>query len=512
MRALTKVILITAFIFIYLSSLTPAQSSGDLDTTFGNGGMVITDIAGYIDGAFSVALQSDGKIILTGYSTQSVGMDREMTSVRYLPDGSIDSSFGINGIVITDVSDREGEAYSNAIQSDGKIVIGGYSKSSATNNDDFTVVRYESDGSLDSTFGTGGIVTTEIRSDNDVLEALTIQPNGKIIGVGWSSDNPNDGIALIRYNTDGSLDNSFSGDGIAITDIYSHQDYGCAIALQADGKIIVTGHTIGAHNLIFVARYKTTGYLDDSFGQMGNGIVTILAGSISFATDVTIQDDGKIIICGYSDYFGPMHFTLARFNENGTMDDSFGFGGWVNTNIGSSSEANSIKIATDGKIVVGGTDLARYKFSGDLDLSFGTAGIVSGFDLLGYSLDLQQDAKILLAGKSGDDFAVARFNVVYPTTIDDNNNFDLIDYHLLQNYPNPFNPTTTITYQIPKLSFVKLKVYDVLGNEIATLVNEEKPSGTFEAEFDGTDQPSGVYFYRLKTGNYFKTRKMILLK
>jgi len=222
MSVLTKVILILAFIFICLPSLTPAQSPGDLDNTFGNGGIVVTDITGYIDGAYSIALQIDGKIILTGYSIETIGAFREMTSVRYLTDGVIDSSFGTNGIVITDVSDREGEAYSVAIQTDGKIVIGGFSESSSTNNDDFTLVRYDTTGNLDNTFGTDGIVTTEIRSDNDVLESLIIQPDGKIIGVGWSSDNPNDDIALVRYNSDGSLDHSFGISGNSLSQNYNY--------------------------------------------------------------------------------------------------------------------------------------------------------------------------------------------------------------------------------------------------------------------------------------------------
>ncbi|MGB5849035.1 MAG: T9SS type A sorting domain-containing protein, partial [Ignavibacteriaceae bacterium] len=88
----------------------------------------------------------------------------------------------------------------------------------------------------------------------------------------------------------------------------------------------------------------------------------------------------------------------------------------------------------------------------------------------------------------------------------------ITNFKLSQNYPNPFNPTTSIIYQIPKVSFVTIKVYDILGNGIATLVNEEKPAGSYEVEFDGTVLPSGIYFYQLRAGNFIETKKMVILK
>jgi len=153
MRGLTKVILITVFIFIYLPNLTLAQNPGDLDTTFGVGGKVITDISS--GGAWSIAIQPDGKLILAGYSHPPPTTYREITLIRYLSNGDIDNNFGTNGVVIFDVSNRDADVFSVDLQTDGKIVAAGYSKSSSSNNDDFTVVRFDSTGNPDSTFGGG---------------------------------------------------------------------------------------------------------------------------------------------------------------------------------------------------------------------------------------------------------------------------------------------------------------------------------------------------------------------
>jgi len=269
--------------------------------------------------------------------------------------------------------------------------------------------------------------------------------------------------------------------------------------------------------------------LDETFGT--GGIVTTLIGNSSTALSVAIQSDEKIVMGGYSDIadIGSNYdFAIVRYDTSGTLDGTFGTEGIVTTPIGSGDDfAYTVAIQSDGKIVVSGPydsgnnndfALVRYRTDGTLDETFGTGGVVttpigSGDDVT-YSVAIQSDWKIVLGGYSDNishsNFALARYNVRILNVF-----FDgpmPLEYILAHNYPNPFNPTTTIKYQIPELSFVILKVYDVLGNEITTLVNEEKLAGSYQIKFDATILSSGLYFYRLQAGDFVETKKMLMLK
>ena len=416
-------ILLFTLVFFVFTSFISSQSPGDLDTTFGIGGIVKTDIVGYIDAAYDVAIQSDGKIILAGYSIVSSATPREITLVRYMSDGSLDNTFGTNGIVISDITSSDGEAYSIAIQSDDKIIAAGYSEVSGINIERITVLRYNSDGTLDNTFGTNGFTVTDI--DNSGCYSVVIQTDGKIIVAGRETSGD---MVLVRFNTDGSLDNSFGSGGVVITDI-SSADEGRAIALQPDGKIVVTGQSFNqslGQGSIFVARYDSTGTLDGTFGT--SGIVLTTIGSVdddAVGKAITIQQDGKILVAGNSNSTGSFHFTTIRYNSDGSLDNSFGINGIRITTIGSDSDGNSIAIDQYGNIIVGGKSngnfaLARYNTIGNLDIDFGTGGIVTtnlGNNDKGYSLVIQSDDKIVLAGESQSgfsDFAVARYIGVVP--------------------------------------------------------------------------------------------------
>ena len=191
-----------------LSSYRGILAPGNLDTTFGIGGKVITDIGGS-DTAYDVAIQADGKIVVVGETYNSNG---NFAVTRYNPDGSLDSSFGNSGKAIADFANQTDRAYSVTIQSDGKILIGGITYNG--NQTDAALVRYNSNGSLDTTFGNGGKVSTNFEGKSEWIESIAVQPDGKIV-VGGSVD-PND-FALIRYNSDGSLDTSFGNGGRVIT-------------------------------------------------------------------------------------------------------------------------------------------------------------------------------------------------------------------------------------------------------------------------------------------------------
>src|SRR5205823_305603 len=192
----------------------------------------------YDDGK-SVAVQSDGKIVVAGYAT--VGRASNIALVRYNMDGSLDKSFNGTGKVITAVGDGDCKGEGLALQTDGKIVVAGYSfNPSGKNRAEFTVLRYNPDGTLDSGFGESGKVTSEIGRTSDTANSVALQSDGKIVVAGYAGAPGNNDFAVARYNANGSLDTSFNGTGKATAD-FSKLDYGRSVAVQSEGKIVVAG-------------------------------------------------------------------------------------------------------------------------------------------------------------------------------------------------------------------------------------------------------------------------------
>lgn len=220
------------------------NTDGTLDGTFGAGGMAVTPM--YIGEAYAMAVQSDGRILLSGqvlvYDTANLVGTLDYALVRYDPDGALDNAFGINGRITTDLSDvhhRDDYVRCMTVQPDGRIIVAGFSVDQVTGLYSFGLVRYEADGTLDGSFGTGGVMVHDFGGNYLEARGIALQPDGRILVAGctWSD------FALARYNTDGTLDNSFDGDGRLVTDIGASYDYGSALALQADGKIVVAGYT-----------------------------------------------------------------------------------------------------------------------------------------------------------------------------------------------------------------------------------------------------------------------------
>lgn len=341
-------------------------------------------------------------------------------------DGSLDLSFGNNGIVTTAIgSDAYG--YAMSVQPDGKILVAGTSSDNGT-NDNFALVRYNTDGSLDLTFGLNGIVTTNLGSSSlDNATDISIQPDGKILLAGFSGTGANADFALVRYNPNGSLDLSFDSDGIVITPIGNDHDGALAISLQPDGKILLAGwssYGVNLSNFILI-RYNSNGSLDLSFDS--DGIVNTSFGNNSLAWAMSLQPDGKILLGGPLSNGTNGTFFSVRYNNDGSLDLSFDVDGKVTTAIGSASGANAMCLQPDGKILLAGTAvisghsdfaLARYNSDGSLDLNFDTDGIVttaigSSYGLA-YAVSLQPDEKILVAGFSSNgtnnDFTLVRYN------------------------------------------------------------------------------------------------------
>lgn len=340
----------------------------------------------------------------------------------YAAAGDLDPSFDSDGKVVTNSFGSSDEANAVALQPDGKIVVVG------ENGTDFLVARYNTDGSLDFSFGTGGKVTADFGAE-DTAYAIAIQPDGKILVIGSTANGSSGDFALVRYNPNGSLDSSFGGNGKLITD-FGGLDAAFAVVLQPDGKLIAGGWSLTPSNLgdFALARYNPNGTLDLSFGA--SGLLRTSFGAVEIIEALVLQSDGKILASGFTatTSFSDADFALVRYNSNGSLDNSFGLGGGLTTNLGGFDSATSIKLQADGKIVATGYSgtaggaygnfaLARYTSSGSLDNSFGTGGKVTtdfgSFDGA-EGLVIQPDGKITAIGATGTtanaDFALARYN------------------------------------------------------------------------------------------------------
>ncbi len=341
-------------------------SAGQLDTSFNTNGKVLTQVSANGDDASSVAIQSDGKIVVVGSSGDT---KKNFVVVRYTSVGQLDTSFNANGIVITAVSSNQDLASSTVVQADGKIVVAG--SSGTTLNWRFAIVRYTSDGQLDTSFNANGIVITVV-GDEGRANSVAIQSDGKIVAVGYATVSGNREFAVVRYTSTGQLDTSFNGNGKVVTAIgYSH-DYGNSVAIQSDGKIVVAGSAGISGNpgddIIYnfvVVRYTSTGQLDTSFNNNGKA-VTAVSPVGDGGRSVAIQSDDKIVVAGYSDVGGnDLDFAVVRYTSAGQLDPSFNTNGKVITSLGSSHNyATSMAIQSDGKIVVASShssEVIRYR-------------------------------------------------------------------------------------------------------------------------------------------------------
>ena len=385
-------------------ALVRYNRDGSLDNTFSGSGMVTT-IVGMGSQGYSVAVQADGKILVAGLSWSAGYADFALA--RYNSDGSLDTTFSDDGMVTTAIGSLDDYGYSVAVQADGKILVAGHSIQNGSGGSEFALVRYNRDGNLDTTFSGDGMVTTVIGMRNGAGQSVAIQADGKILVAGSSWSDSGSEFALVRYNSDGSLDATFSGDGIVTTAIWM-RDGGQSVAVQADGKILVAGGSWSDSGGEFaLARYNSDGSLDTTFSD--DGIVTTAIGMRNGGgQSVAIQADGKILVAGISQQTaGHFDFTLVRYNSDGSLDTTFSDDGVVTTTIGVLADsAMSVTVQADGKILVAGdssngssyyfdTDFALvcYNSDGSLDTTFGSH-VING--LSGTSTYTEQGNAVVL--------------------------------------------------------------------------------------------------------------------
>lgn len=401
-----QTLLFLALLLIFMSG--HCQTNGGLDISFGTNGKVITDMGYLTEKGFSVVLQTDGKIVVGGGAGPDDSNMRYMTILRYDSSGVLDPTFGTGGLAIIDAG-MGSYGKKVFILPNGKMVIAG---GNTVSGGQFVIARVNNDGSLDNSFGTSGITTTTIASGCHG-NAAAMQSDGKFVIAGYAVVSGKLQFAVARYNTDGTIDSTFDADGVLTTAFGTISDQAFSVSIQQDGKVVVAGSTDvaigGTKNDFAIARYNSDGSIDSTFSTDGKLTINFTYNDYNQAQSVSIQPDEKIIVAGYTKSSNT-DYALARLFTDGSFDTSFGTNGKVTTDFNSTSDyIYSTIIQPDGKIVVNGNSsgnvsLARYNSNGTLDNTFnGTGKVLTYFQNPSYmsqtfSVIIQPNGKIILSG------------------------------------------------------------------------------------------------------------------
>lgn len=329
-------------------------TSGSLDAGFGQSGKVVTPGGNSEDRAMAVVMEPGGKVVIAGSSIRS-GTSYDTTLVRYNGDGSLDPTFGIGGIAIQSLFATEDRALAIVRQSSGKWVIAGYALVGSTY--DYLVARFNTDGTLDRTFGTDGKTTTSIGTSHDYAFAMARLSDDRIIVGGYSYDVATSryNMALSKYTDDGVLDPSFGSSGKTTVSVGSGSSYCFGVVVQPSGKIIAVGYASVLSSDIAAVQFNADGTVDIAgFGTNGKTTIDINSSS-DYGYAGALQSDGKILIAGSAHFGGGSDFAAVRLNADGTLDTSFDFDGKVYYAVGPSlDEARTVQ-QTNGRIVLAGS-------------------------------------------------------------------------------------------------------------------------------------------------------------
>jgi len=487
---------------ICLFTIDSFSQDGSLDPTFGMGGIVTTSIGSSASGN-AMALQPDGKIIMAGSIAGSAN-NSDFALARYNPDGTFDAAFGASGIVTSDMSASDGLC-AVAVQSDNKIVVAGTVY--INGHGKFIVMRYLSDGSVDNTFGNSGSVITVVGSVDAGAAAtcMVIQPDGKIVvggakyAVGQTTYHS---FGLVRYNTDGTLDTTFGNAGIVIVGSGRIPQ---SLALLPNGKILIGGQSTttssGYDFILSCINSNGVGLNFDvttNFNGIGGGALK----------DIAIQPDGKIVAVGIArPGTSNFDFAMARYNSSGTLDTSFGTGGKIVTDFENSDDsANAVIIQNDNKILVVGSSyyitqsfaVARYSSNGSLDQTFDDDGKVLTYIASrsgAGAVLLQTGGKILVGGSSSIDVTISNFTLVrYNGTPLSDSDFTVSNpTHI---FPNPVSAHGTL-FSNTFFDDVSVDIFNSIGQQLRHI---DHFSGDRIA-LNPIDFTEGLYYIRIAGQN-----------
>lgn len=410
-----------------------SQPGGLLDPSFGSGGVVTT---GFSDlkrgtlsaGAHDVAIQADGRIVVVGGAHGEDEDGHDFAIARYAPEGTLDTDFDVDGKATTDLGSSSDIGHAVALQRDGKIVVAGQSYGEFTGND-FALVRYNPGGSIDRTFGTEGTVVTDFEDGMDVAYDVAVQPDGKIVAVGYAGSLKRNTFAVARYSADGTLDATFNGHG-RVTTGFPGNSWASALGIDHDGRLVVAGVSSAG---LALARYNSDASLDPTFSS--DGVVGLdvdreddyrPSHAAVVALALAVGPDGGIVVAGgVRSESAAAEFAIVRYRPDGSADTDFGIDGRVTSqfSVHDSDAHSSVVVQPDGKIVVAGgmavgpnfgLAIARYDANGVPDTTFASSGAASPGRRSDHDevrgLALQVDGSIVVVGVSGQDFFIARYS------------------------------------------------------------------------------------------------------
>jgi uncharacterized delta-60 repeat protein len=502
--------ILLATLTIYCRAQAPIR-----DLTFGNAGVVTTPFNVTYSYGHSVIQQSNGKIIAAG--SQGPQYVENMFVVRYNTDGTIDTSFGVAGFLVDSLTSVNGTLIlSMAEQHDGKIVAAGRFDVSTIPEDIF-IIRFDSSGIVDPTFGHNGRIIADYQGHEGFVSTIKIQPDGKLVLAGAATDtiNYDDDIMLMRFNSDGSPDTTFGMNGVATADYNSSYEWANSMILQQDGKIVIAGISDGGSSQIdaLIARFLPDGSKDLSFHSGGHYLFDNNVGDDDGFATVAINQDGKIIAGGISyDTNGDQNGLIIQLDTSGNPDPTFHSNGILIKNYsGEENEVDCIVIQPDGKIMTVGYKgyssydilLSRYLSNGSSDPTFGGSGYIvdtiSPDDDIAYSAIFQSDQKIVITGTyldaGNEKFFLARYL-----------NDSLINYVPVESiqtstlFPQPTNDRLNISNL---KSDMDAEVLDLNGQ----IVLKYQRIGS---QIDVSPLSSGMYFLRLTNDkNVISTFKFV---
>ncbi len=522
--------MIIALLFALISRVS-GQNAGTLDLTFNGTGKVIYD-KDQLDLYNNVKVQTDGKIVAVGSSISPNFSSIVIEVTRYMPDGTFDPSFGTNGH-FTYSDYVESGAYKCLIKSDGKILIGGYTTNYSTYWE--LLIQLNADGTLDPTFGNNGIVLQPLGPQENNIFALALQNDGKILAAGYSQDeNYNKIPVVLRFSEIGVLDVNFGTNGVATIPVTEVDNDFSAVSVQSDGKIVAAGHISNGLNWysLLAVRFDQDGALDPTYGT--GGVVNMNLGNVDDEFfDMVMLNDDETILTGFvvseSDY--TFHMLLMKLDNSGYPALGFGIDGYQILGDVSYTVGNAIALQPDGKILVVGSTgelspgnndwvLWRFDANGFPDDTFGTNGVTTT-DFFGNAdealgIALYQN-KIIVAGKTRNandllDFALAEyindnyFNVSIPDAI------KTADFVIS---PNPIKKNTTarLDYELKQSGEIAIDMVNITGTSVFQLPLGKQNAGKQSYQFNiPSSISSGIYILKVKDSQTtLMTQKIVVL-
>jgi uncharacterized delta-60 repeat protein len=475
------------------------NTNGTLDNTFGVAGLIILQAVFSANQQFNkLALQADGKIVTGGWTDNGIFNLRHNLITRHKTNGQLDSSFAVNGIFINIPNNAQNEVLDLKIQPDGKIVFCGYTQNVQFMFDfQATLSRITTTGVLDSVFATNGLATFNLSSDDESAFDMVIEPNGKITISGWTLLNGSDyDNFLARYNSNGTLDNTFGTNGSVYYDINTKDNNVFGLVQQADGKYLVCGGaytttSFGIPNGVWVARYNVNGTYDSTFNSIGYIITTITVNEACTANDIILQADGKIVIAGEHSYNASNNtgLVICRYNNSLNVVPQI----ILNTPNGGENW------------LIGSTQAITWANAQTPNVKLEFTTDVGTWNTIVASTPASSSSYNWVVPNTPSNFCKVRVSEVSGTGIDSSNNIFNIDFPTsntettLNNnilvYPNPVKDILYITSQTEPIH--EITIY----NNFGAVVKSIKVNKGNSANVDISDLANGCYNIEINKGN-----------